>query len=119
MTRTPVVSNELPLAPWGAALNPPRGRGRIVEPPKVTAASRPRPGRGGLSEVLAAVLLLVLWTLLWSVFLRGVVVPAARLERATLAEHPSLGVELVPPGAARQPAPRGGALPVDTGGGLP
>jgi hypothetical protein len=68
--------------------------------------------------VLAAVFLLVLWTLLWSVFLRGVVVPAARLERATLADHPSLGVELVPSDAA-EPALRGGPLPVDRGGGLP
>jgi hypothetical protein len=49
----------------------------------------PPAARGSAREVLAAVLLVVAWTMLWGFFVAGVAEPGARLA-ASAAAHPSV-----------------------------
>lgn len=75
-----------------------------------------RPGRSGAAEVAAGALLVLLWALLWSVFVSGVLAPADRLG-AVARQHPSLAGGAGAPASAASVAPRGDAVrAVDTAG---
>lgn len=79
-------------------------------------APRRRIHRGPAAEVLAGALLILLWALLWSVFVEGVVEPARGLREKAEA-HPSLGGEISTPSSVR---PVGGAAgTVDRMGAIP
>ncbi len=85
MPRTSAIPN-LPLPGWGRL---------DVANPRVAARDR-RPARWrGAGEVLAAVLLVVAWAMLWTFFVAGVVEPAANLA-GRAAAHPSLVAPALP-----------------------
>lgn len=73
-----------PALPAREPLAAPLRRPRLALP---TPATR----RGPAREVIAAVLLLLLWALLWGFFVTAVAEPGAQLA-ARAAEHPSLGL---------------------------
>jgi hypothetical protein len=102
MPRTSAIPN-LPLTGWG--------RLDLASP----APARPRRrDRGkGAGELVAAVLLVVAWAMLWAFFVVGVVEPGADLG-ARAAAHPSLQTPALPD--ARSGAEPG---PVDTTGRAP
>ena len=92
---TPAISESAPAArtipavlPCLALAREPRVRflGRAVRPRPLagpTLAARPAlPRRNPAWEIVAGALLLVVWALLWSFFLSGVVEPGVALQRA-------------------------------------
>ncbi len=110
MPRTSAIPG-LPLSGWG--------RLEAARPP--ATAGRRHPGRwNGAGEVVAAVLLVIAWAMLWTFFVAGVVEPAARLgaqatsRGARAVAHPSLATPALP--HARSGAEPG---PVDTTGRAP
>lgn len=92
---TPAISELLPAAPGFPILDArraPAPQRRFLDRTGFAAAPRRHadptpsvrpaaPGRSPVREILAGVLLLVAWTLLWSFFLAGVVEPGAALHR--------------------------------------
>lgn len=95
---TPAISESAPAArtipavlPCLALAREPRVRflGRAVRPRPLagpTPAARPAlPRRNPAWEIVTGALLLVVWALLWSFFLSGVVEPGAALERQAAA----------------------------------
>ncbi len=87
---TPAISEFVPAAPGPAPsdFRPAPREPRVRTPRRVTAprAAEPvarlaPPRRSPAREILAGVLLLVAWALLWSFFLAGVVEPGAALHR--------------------------------------
>lgn len=84
MTHAPAIPHAF-RAPGGNALPSP-----CPPAPGHAFGALRRPGRSGAAEVAAGALLVVLWALLWSVFVSGVLAPAGRLGAAAR-ERPSLG----------------------------
>ena len=110
MTRTSAITSELPVPAWVGPRTATRGgAGRR------TASATPRraPGGSGLAEIVAGGLLLIAWAILWTLFVDGVVGPAARLSRA--ADRPWLDVSAASPA---QVSPSGPGA-VDTTAGAP
>ena len=114
MTRYPVATNGLPLLQWGPEATPRDRTGARRLPRPADPRGGPRSLLAALAEVAAGLLIVVLWVLLWAFFLGAVVAPAGRLVRATIGEHPSLGVAAPP-----RPALPAEAVSVDRDGGNP
>ena len=100
---TPAFSSPSRSSPRLASLPPPAAPTAAATRPSLSVPARPaaRPAprrlelrpppaaRGPAREVLAAVLLVVAWTMLWGFFVTGVAEPGARLAASAVA-HPSL-----------------------------
>jgi hypothetical protein len=86
------------------------GPERLATPPRRPRLALPTPAtrRGPAREVVAALLLLVAWALLWSFFVTAVAGPGARLA-ALAATHPS--VAPAPVAAAAEAGGAAGAGP--------